>query len=113
MHNSKASANNTGTTKYLANLLRRCTGGDIEIFGVTAKQQISYGTTDHKCVITGLLKAFACAQCRIRNITSIDTVLGLRVNSRLMIFGLFNAIGQRAAALGSTKYFLNEFFNHA
>ena len=76
VHDLKAPPDQTGAAKQPLHLLGRGVGGDVEILGCHAQQQVAYGAADDKGAKARLLQRVGHAHCVARDQRRVDTVFG-------------------------------------
>ena len=103
MNDLKTAPDDARTPEQLAHLFRRGVGGDVEILGCLAQQQIAHRAAHDVALEAGLRQGLAGFQCAIVELVAADAVCGYGQNLRTGLGG---------ARLLAAEYFIDDATNH-
>ena len=87
MHDLEAAADDARAAEDVAHLFRRGVGGDVEILGFGADQQVAHGAADDEGLVALLLQTFADAPAAAADAVAGDAVGGNGNDSRFVVTG--------------------------
>ena len=102
VHDLEAAADDEGAPEQALDLLGRGVGGDVEVLGLHAQQQVAHGAAHHEGLEACLLQGLGHPDRIRRDVLRVDLVLFRPQDHR---FG-------RIALVFDAEDFTDEFFNH-
>ncbi len=87
MHDLEAAADDARAAEVTAHFLGRGVGGDVEILGLGADQQVAHGAADDVGLVAVALQRFADAPATAADAVAGDAVVGDRDDGRFVAIG--------------------------
>ena len=112
VHDAKAPADDEGAAEQRLHLFGRGVGGNVEVLGAQADQQVAHRTADDIGLITGILERVHHIHGAVVDQLDVDTVFFDGYILALPERGFFGPLGAGLGAVRFAEQLVDEFFDH-